>query len=793
VRQFVYDNRGFLEKEQHPEKGAAGGGWTFYKSYDPMGHVLELRDGQDTASEAVTYSYDKAGRLLTVRGNGQLLKRFTYDEAAGGALAKGKVTTAEAWTYYSSGTAFPSMEVEEKFVYDGRGGAASQRVLEALLGTTSIGLVYQNQTWHELGGIQDLSYPYWTTFPQAPQRTVSYGYTRGFLTSVSGFASNLTYHDNLTLASIERTNGVTDWIGKDPDQMQRPASIATSGVLAGKNWSSGTYRYDGSGNIAAIGTNRFAYDGVSRLVGASIWIPDLNPSLTRFDDGFELASGCNFETRVPDPGCYDGPQTKGLETYQVDPFGNLVRRDTTVNGNATYVLTDADAGTNRLTSAGYDARGNMLTWNGASYEFDLLNRMTRMRNGTEDWIFGYDADGERIGLVAQAGWGQVTWTFRDLGGNVLRDYTAACIGCPISWSRDNVYRGGQLLASVEPHQETPLAPDSLESPAAPAPEAITPPDEVRHLTLDHLGTPRLVTDESGEKVAYHAYWPYGREASLPTQNGMRHKFTGHERDRYNATSTADDLDYMHARLNSPLTGRMLSVDPANESAAMDSPQTWNRYAYAYSNPLLFVDPDGQSGVKFLVKALNGAYRVANRSTAVRVASKRPHAVKVVGAGSSGKARRLAKEANPDASIVRHDPHRPGDLPHYQPSSGGTGHVGYSARDIASGLTLAHYAANQDSVRQFLAELVDFVNPLSIGQDMFDLWDMFMTDGESSTYAESVLVTAPPLNSSPFVNYSTTDPGLFLWGVAAHGHHTGNFVSTYDLFQSGAVCIEGVCR
>ena len=174
------------------------------------------------------------------------------------------------------------------------------------LGGVSIGLIFQDQTYHDLGGVETLSYPHWTTFPSAPDRDVTYGYTRGFLTSVSGFASSLTYHDNLTLASIARTNGVTDWIGKDPDQMQRPSSISTTGVVGNRNWSTGTYRYDGSGNIEAIGTNDFSYDGVSRLKQASIWVPDLNPAPYKFDEGFEIGSGCNFETRIPDPGCYDG-------------------------------------------------------------------------------------------------------------------------------------------------------------------------------------------------------------------------------------------------------------------------------------------------------------------------------------------------------------------------------------------------------------------------------------------------------------------------------------------------------
>ena len=69
------------------------------------------------------------------------------------------------------------------------------------------------------------------------------------------------------------------------------------------------------------------------------------------------------------------------------------------------------------------------------------------------------------------------------------------------------------------------------------------------------------------------------------------KFTGHERDLASAAGTGDDLDYMHARHESPVTGRFLSVDTLAGSASL--PQTWNRYLYAGDNPLRYLDPNGQ--------------------------------------------------------------------------------------------------------------------------------------------------------------------------------------------------------
>ena len=68
------------------------------------------------------------------------------------------------------------------------------------------------------------------------------------------------------------------------------------------------------------------------------------------------------------------------------------------------------------------------------------------------------------------------------------------------------------------------------------------------------------------------------------------KFTGHERDIANPAGAGDDLDYMHARHESPVTGRFLSADRV--PARQELPQSLNRYSYTMSNPLRFFDPDG---------------------------------------------------------------------------------------------------------------------------------------------------------------------------------------------------------
>jgi len=116
----------------------------------------------------------------------------------------------------------------------------------------------------------------------------------------------------------------------------------------------------------------------------------------------------------------------------------------------------------------------------------------------------------------------------------------------------------------------------------------------RHMDVDHLGTPRLLTNVAGNQTGYHVYLPYGVEATASDLERL--KFTGHERDLADPSSTADDLDYMHARHASPITGRFLSVDEVKGKPEL--PQSWNRYEYAYGNPIKFIDPTGRDGLTF---------------------------------------------------------------------------------------------------------------------------------------------------------------------------------------------------
>jgi tetratricopeptide (TPR) repeat protein len=223
----------------------------------------------------------------------------------------------------------------------------------------------------------------------------------------------------------------------------------------------------------------------------------------------------------------NGSTTLRTQTYTFDAFGNILA----VGGNGAH-NTPTTSATNHLSSGNYDASGNLVNHSGSTIQYDPFNLMWSYRTLSDEWIHLYTADDERV-------WSYKTdntslWSLRSPGGTVLREY--ANNG---TWSvtSDYIHRDSSLLAA-----ETPQG--------------------IRHFHLDHLGSPRLISDSLGQQKAYHVYYPFGEEATAFNQDTIRTKFTGHERDLGNLGGVGDDLDYMHARHCSPVTGRFLSIDIA---------------------------------------------------------------------------------------------------------------------------------------------------------------------------------------------------------------------------------------
>ncbi len=103
---------------------------------------------------------------------------------------------------------------------------------------------------------------------------------------------------------------------------------------------------------------------------------------------------------------------------------------------------------------------------------------------------------------------------------------------------------------------------------------------------DHLGSLRVVSDETGAVEEKLDFYPFGQEISFGTLGDeSERKYTGHQRDGRTG------LDYMMARFKAPWMGSFQSPDPIDD-VSLDVPWSWNRYAYVRGNPVLLLDPTG---------------------------------------------------------------------------------------------------------------------------------------------------------------------------------------------------------
>ena len=146
--------------------------------------------------------------------------------------------------------------------------------------------------------------------------------------------------------------------------------------------------------------------------------------------------------------------------------------------------------TNHLGGVSYDDAGSVTGASGATYTYDGTGMMTRSITGTDDRQYVYTADDERIAVRQGVSW---TWSVRDLGGKVLREFTstegASLTQTGRQWTKDYVWRDGLLLASTDA-------------------------TGTYHYHLDHLGTPRLILRRQPR--------PRRRARVLPVRLGNQH-------------------------------------------------------------------------------------------------------------------------------------------------------------------------------------------------------------------------------------------------------------------------------
>ena len=117
---------------------------------------------------------------------------------------------------------------------------------------------------------------------------------------------------------------------------------------------------------------------------------------------------------------------------------------------------------------------------------------------------------------------------------------------------------------------------------------------VTYYHTDVLGSIVAATDEGGDVVWRKTYDPYGNEV-IETGESSQNNVNGDlEVQTYTGKPYDEEtgLVYLNQRYYDPQIRRFMGIDPVG--FRVDTPVSFNRYAYANNNPYKFVDPDGRA-------------------------------------------------------------------------------------------------------------------------------------------------------------------------------------------------------
>ncbi len=388
----------------------------------------------------------------------------------------------------------------------------------------------------------------------------TYNLSMKYQYDAAGKVLGLTYPDGLQVSYLYDTLG-------------RPVEVD----LAGLKYAA--VSYDGAGRLYTITyyngggsagpTETYLYDArdrVTQLTVAAGSTTFLGLTYT-YDLASEITKIVDSATGYTETYAYDGQgrlsQATGPWTaqhksdtisYAYDAVGNILSK--TDGGSATTyaytawnelkTLSGATSATftyNAEGSATQKIVGSAVT----SYTYDFSQRLVKVVAGTSTSTHAYDALGRRVTTADSSG----TTYFAYLGQRAAY----AQLGTA---KTDFVYLGSKLL---------------LRSDSGGA-----------HFSHQDLsGNARVITSYSSKSKAFVAeakylYKPFGEVIVLTSPStDPRFKFAGQELD-------STGLYHMGARYYDPSLGRFMSRDPIGSG-----------YAYAYDDPLSFVDPSGLRG------------------------------------------------------------------------------------------------------------------------------------------------------------------------------------------------------
>lgn len=603
---FVFDNRGRLQKSSLPFKGASATKWNTY-SYDSFDRILTLSYAsgkKDTYSYKVksatstidnvtrTTNFDELGNTLSVsdpagtitfslRADGQptsitapgnVITKFEYD----GYGRQTKIIDPSAGTttivYDASGNISQQTDARNKvtnFTYDTYNRVTKKDIVGELTTTYSYntdGLLASQTSTNGTG--KTFAYDGLMRISTEKETIVDGKWLQKVVTYANGNTSAIAYSSNTgniatenyvytngTLTEIKLNNTTSIWqLTKENDLGK--AIEAKSGELVRD------YGYDSFG----IPTARSIKKGSSFIQNFSYNINSTTGNLNwRKDNIRNIQENFGYDN-LNRLSSFNG------KTVSYDEKGNITNISSVGNFGYTnsakpYAITDVT-----LVGTSIPLRSQSIAYNG-------LMRPSSIAEDVYTTAFAYNTDGARVKMQIK----------KNNVDELVRYYLGSYeVDAGTAGAKERLYIGGDAYTASAVYVKEGSA------------------WSLYYLGRDYLGSITHIIQQNGTLKQELSYDPWGNLRNPVNQQiyatgaapvlFLGRGFTGHEH------LAMFGLINMNARLYDPLLGRFLSPDPYVQVPYLS--QNFNRYTYAMNNPLRFTDASGEF-IPLLIVAVVG--------------------------------------------------------------------------------------------------------------------------------------------------------------------------------------------
>lgn len=523
---YYYDDLGNLTKLESPDTGI-----TLY-SYDEAGNMIQKTDANGVTVDMV---YDGRGRLISTdyTDNSQDTT-ITYDQGTNGTGRMSSFTDESGSTtfeYQKLGSLDHKTQVVTGF------NATNYQAFNDLK---------VDYTYDSSNRIQNMVYP------SGIQLNYSYdGLNRIAQISIGSkkpafdIASNIEYLPFGNIKAIDFGNGKN--FSANFDNGYRLEDFSYGADMT-------TYAYDNNHNIVSKtdkSVEIYGYDALDRLSDHNVPSYFKSADYTYDKLGNRTAKNVACADISPDP-CLDW----GGFTYDT-------------NSNQLNQIFNTD-GTSTLN---YDSNGNIIgDSTGEITTYNQANRMsTYATGGVTKAIYYYNAIGQRVRKTRYTTSGTYAGDFLymyDESGQLLHE--SKYISGQHKWDKEIIWLNDRPIALVETRYS--------------GSNVLT--QKLYYIQVDHLNTPRWLTNDSGVTIWSWKSDPFGIGNPDTDVDGDGVNFIFNMRFPGQFYDQESGSHYNYYRDYDPQTGRYLQSDPISLYGGI------NTYSYVISNPLIWSDPLG---------------------------------------------------------------------------------------------------------------------------------------------------------------------------------------------------------